>query len=189
MSYATSIAMWIAGWEDTGRVVRDHYNRDVTVSDLNGRSVDIGEPNIALELNRAPLFHIGVALSYQVTSCRQSQLFEAMGALPTGTFALGHELIRNAKRVAEEIERNLCRTYVAVPGTFTPPDMLLADSLNSELVPPTVSLPTENSIEIPPNSIYVTVSREAASNKNLQSALRWGVPVFTNDPSACRAVS
>jgi hypothetical protein len=182
IGYAASIALWVAGWEDAGRQVRAHFNQDVIVSDLDGTPVPIGQPNIALELNRAPRFHIGLSLAYQVATCRESQLFAAMAALPTGTFSLGHELIRGARHVAEEIERNLCRTYVSVPGLFSSPELLLADTLNNDLIPPTTPFPADESIAAPPSSVYVTVSNPPESDPVLRTALTWGVPIFTNDP-------
>lgn len=183
MSYAATMALWIAGWEDAGRQVRDHYNRDITVTDLHGQSVAVAQPAIALELNESPRFHIGVALSYQVTPCRPSQLIDTIASRPIGAFGLGRDLTNAARDVIGEIERNLCRTYTAIPGLFAPPDRLLNHNLDQDFVPLTSTPLVTPIVTIPPSAIYVTTSEKCAPGDPLRTVFDWRVPVFTNNPA------
>lgn len=180
--YAVAVTIWVSGWQDAGRAVRDHYNKEIVLWNLAGRSVPLEPPNIALELHTAPRFHFGLARAYHVTNCRLSQLFTAMEDPRRGPFALGRELLQSAQKAAAEIERNLCRSYLTVPGTFTSPEMLETAPLDADLVPPIDSPSVDDRNDIPPSSIYVSVSGAQEPGDELKSVLTWGVRVFTNDP-------
>jgi hypothetical protein len=109
-------------------------------------------------------------------------LFDAMAAALPSVFTLGRDLLAGAQTVAAEIERNLCRTYVCVPGTFSAPDLLSGEAVDNELVPPTVPVPPIEPVAALPSSVYVTVPDQRGGEDALRIALTWRVPIFTNDP-------
>lgn len=115
--YAVSIALWVSGWQDASRAVRTHFSGDVTVMTLDGQLETIAQPKIALELHRASRLHFGMALAYQVTSCPLTRLFHAMETTRQ-PFSLGPELLLAAQKTAEQVERNVVRTFISVPGAF-----------------------------------------------------------------------
>ncbi len=181
--YEETLRAWISSVGDVSRRAHAHLSGTFEAETFTGEKRTIDGKDIILEINRSPRLRYDVAPSYSTTFGYIAEILEKALELPTGTFDVDPELMKQGVAVADSIEGKQDLNLMAYPATFSWEDGYQSRYKGEILVPPITDLPREHS-ESMNEGLYVTITGIEGLERLYAEARGLGLKLYSNDTKA-----
>ena len=168
-SYEKYLARWLVSVDEVSYDINSYLSK--TYGD-----------NIIIELHRSPRVLYNIAPSYFVSFAYISEVFK--NAVGNEKIAIGDDLLKQAFRKIEHIEKSHRIHFITEPGTFSYKKGPKSQFSNEVRIPPTISIPCANNDPLIERGIFVTVTGIPGLERLYSEARKLGLRVYSNDVSA-----
>ncbi|MEK7062531.1 MAG: hypothetical protein AAB946_00695, partial [Patescibacteria group bacterium] len=181
-TYEQALRLWVDNFEKLNSEAKALLIGRIELASLDGEKKIINGSDIELELSRAGRIKYGIKTSYGVTFGNASEILKNTLDVSEKEIAVDRNLVKEAIKIAQDVESQCRFTCVAYPGTFsflknrTPVGLEIS-------IPPTIYPPQPNSDPIQ-EGIFITITGIPGLERLYNEAKDLGLKLYSNDPSA-----
>ena len=180
-TYEQALGLWIDNFEKLSGEVSKLLAGQIEVESLDGQKQVINGSDIELELSRAGRIKYGIEASYSVTFGNVSEILKNTLDVSEKEIAVDRNLVKEAIKIAEDVESRYKFTCLAYPGTFS--FLENREPVGNKIsIPPTIYLPKPNSDPIQ-EGIFITITGIPGLERLYKEAKDLGLKLYSNDPS------
>ena len=180
-AYEQALKLWIDNFEKLSNEAKALLSGKIELENLNGEKKIIDGSDIEIELSRAGRIKYGIKTSYGVTFGNASEILKNTLDVSEKEIAVDRDLVKEAIKIAEEVESQYKFTCVAHPGTFS--FLENRKPVGREIsIPPTIYPPKQNSDPIQ-EGIFITITGIPGLERLYNEAKALGLKLYSNDPS------
>ncbi len=180
-TYEQALKLWVSNFEKLNAEASKLLSSQIEVESLDGQKQIISGSDIEFELSRAGRIKYGIRTSYGVTFGNASEILKNTLDVSEKEIAVDRNLVKDAIKIAEDVEFQYKFTCVAHPGTFS--FLENRKTIGREIIiPPTILPPKPNKDPIQ-EGIFITITGIPGLERLYNEARDLGLKLYSNDPS------
>lgn len=181
-TYEQALKLWVSNFEKLNAEASELLSSKIEVESMDGQKQIISGSDIEFELSRAGRIKYGIKTSYGVTFGNASEILKNTLNVSEKEIAVDRNLVKEAIKIAEEVESQYKFTCIAYPGTFS--FLENRTPAGREIpIPPTIYPPKPNSDPIQ-EGIFITITGIPGLERLYNEAKDLGLKLYSNDTSA-----